>query len=86
MNRFKSKADRDLMRLAINMDPAMKQWVLRLFRMGVRNIRADYILFIRPNGTAERVPDPGAWSGDITPHVGAMLLRGRSGDWWINGF
>jgi len=84
--RFRSKTDRDLMALALAMDPTMAEGVRKLFRMGVRNIRHDRILFTNVGGTPFEVPDPGAWSGDINPHVGIMLLRTREGEWWLNGF
>ena len=57
--RFKSKADRELMALALAMDPTMKDAVRKLFRMGVRNIRHDRILFSNPGGSPFEVPDPG---------------------------
>ena len=92
--RFRSKADRDLMAFAMAMDPNMKEHVMKLFRMKVRNIRADYMTVKVGDGSSteqyptgyDHLPDPGAWSGDITPHVGVMLLRTRKGEWWLNGF
>ncbi len=84
--RFKNKETRNLMALALALDPTMRDSVRQLFRMGVRNIRHDHIVRTTPNGKVEWIPDPGAWSGDINPHVGIMLLRNKDGGWWLNGF
>lgn len=84
--RFRSKADRDLLALAIAFDPTMIPALRKMLRMGVRHIRADYMHVRRPDGIYDTVPDPGAWSGDINRNVGIMLLRNREGEWWLNGF
>lgn len=84
--RFRSPQDRSLMALALAMDPTLRPVLRRFLRMGVRNIRHDRILFTQKDGPCVEAPDPGAWSGDITPQVGCMLLRSREGEWWMNGF
>jgi len=84
--RFRTPEARAFMALVLAMDPTVAPWLRKMFRMGVRNIRHDRILFTNPGGTPFEVPDPGAWSGDINPNVGIMLLRTREGEWWLNGF
>ena len=92
--RFRSQKDRDLMVLVLAMDPSVSKALREMFRMGVRNIRHDHMYIYNPRtGQHDYLPDPTAWSGDINPHVGIMMLRGTpetrnepGAEWWLNGF
>jgi hypothetical protein len=92
---FKTPEARALMALVLAMDPTIAPHLRMMIRRGVRNIRHDHMSVLnRQTGKYDYLPDPCAWSGDITPHVGMMLLKGSSGvdrnhpdaKWWTNGF
>jgi hypothetical protein len=83
--RFKNEQARNLLRLTLAMDPTMTDMLRRMLRMGAHNIRPDYML-IRKGDTYEQVDDPGCWIARLTPYIGVMLLRGKDGVWFLNGF
>lgn len=87
MKRFRNQEARQLMAFTLAMDPTMSEMLRRMLRMGVNNIYPDYMLVQKEGGCGyEPLPDPSAWMGRINQHVGVMLLRGRDGVWFLNGF
>ena len=84
MNRFRSNQARGLMALTMEMDPAIKESLHQLFRMGAKDIRPDYMLIRRGIGY-QRQDDPAAWNATIPGNLHVSLLRGRDGVWFLNG-
>lgn len=86
--RFRNKQARDFCALTLAMDPNMKGELQHLFRMGVRDIRPDYMLRRTPEGKVESGDDPGAWNGTLVLPSGSQmtvcLIRFPSG-WSIHG-
>jgi hypothetical protein len=84
--RFLTKHARSLMALTLAMDPKMAPELRRFLRMA-HDIHPDYMLIRQSGGNYNRTDDPGAWIGRVNgSHVGVMLLRDRSGEWFLNGF
>lgn len=88
--RFRSPEARNLMCLALSLDPGLAPDLRHFIRMGVRDIRPDYML-VKNHETDkyDYMDDPGAWNATLDLPSGSImlvcLLRGRDGKWFITG-
>lgn len=80
------KETRGLMALVLAMDPTVSEPLRRMIRMGAKDIHPDYMYVRKADGTYEHTADPCAWNGTINKFLGVSLLRGRDGQWFLNGF
>lgn len=88
--RFRSKQARDFCAFTLAMDPTMAPELQHLIRMGVKDIRPDYMLVRNPQTDKyESLDDPSAWNGVIVLPSGnrmsVSLIRFRDGKWSIHG-
>lgn len=88
-SRFRSSQARAFMALTLAMDPTMKEQLQHFIRMGVRDIRPDYMLVRNPKTDVyEYMDDPSVWNGVLILPSGASmsvnLIRFRDGKWSIH--
>ncbi len=89
MNRFRNQGARQLCALALAMDPTMAHELRHFIRMGVKDIRPDYMLRRNPHTDRyESLDDPSAWNGVLVlpsgNHMSVCLIRFPDGKWSIH--
>jgi hypothetical protein len=87
--RFRTPQARAFMAFTLAMDPTMAKELRHFIRMGIKDIRPDYMLVRNP--TTDRhdyMDDPSAWNGVLVlpsgNHMSVSLIRFKDGKWSIH--
>lgn len=89
--RFRNQETRNLLALALALDPSAKPMVKRLLKMGAYEIRHDWMYVLnKTTGQYDHLPDPSAFNANLDAFgrknsMGVCLLRSRDGEWFLNG-
>jgi hypothetical protein len=89
--RFRDQETRNLLALAVALDPTAAPIVRRFLKMKAYNIRHDWMYVLnKATGKYDRVPDPCAFNADLDAfggknNMGVSLMRSRDGEWFLHG-
>ncbi len=84
---------RNLLAFVLALDPNARKAYSTLKRMQVEDLHPDYMFCRQPDGTYDRLPDPGAWNGKIlvfgflpgpARYVGVTVIRRGDTEWSIH--
>lgn len=77
---------RDVLALILRSDRTARQAYRHLMKCGATRFRPDHMYVRQQDGSYLCQPDLGAWHCDIPRFggIGASMLRGRDGVWFLN--